>query len=135
MNTISHYRPSKGPKVSQVTDWTTVFSDSAQTWKGQDVWAWVEQGRPFPDFYRVMYTIDGVKKSKLFYGETAWNDAERFVYDLGLFDVAGSMVFQNTNIINSQKLNLDATGLSKGIYFIKIIHTDNFVSIEKLVVE
>ena len=90
MSTISHYRPSKRPKVSQVTDWTTVFSDSAQTWKGQDVWAWVEQGRPFPDFYRVTYTIDGIKKSKLFYGETAWMDGERFVSDLGFRNVHGS---------------------------------------------
>ena len=89
MSTMSHYRPSKRPKVSQVTDWTTVFSDSAQTWKGQDVWAWVEQGRPFPDFYRVTYTIDGVKKSKLFYGESAWSQTEMFVYDLGVFSVLG----------------------------------------------
>lgn len=89
MNTYSNYRPSTRPKVSQVSKWSTVFSDSAQTWKGQDVWAWVEQGNPFPDFYRVTYTIDGVKKSKLFYGETAWNDTERFVYDLGIFTVQG----------------------------------------------
>jgi hypothetical protein len=49
----------------------------------------IEQGYPFPDFYRVTYTIDGVKKSKLFYGESAWNNTERFVYDLGLYDVHG----------------------------------------------
>ena len=89
MSTISQYRPSKRPKVSQVDRWSTVFSDSAQTWKGQDVWAWVEQGHPFPDFYRVTYTIDGVKKSKLFYGETAWNKTEMFVYDLGFRGVLG----------------------------------------------
>ena len=89
MNTMSHYRPSKRPKVSQVTDWTTVFSDSAQTWKGQDVWAWVERGEPFYDFYRITYTIDGVRKSVLKYGETSWSDTERFVYDLGIFSVLG----------------------------------------------
>ena len=89
MNTMSHYRPSHRPKVSQVKDWDVIFADSANTWKGQTVWARVEQGNPFPDFYRVTYTIDNAKKSKLFYGETAWSDTERFVYDLGIFSVAG----------------------------------------------
>jgi hypothetical protein len=28
-------------------------------------------------------------KQKLFYGETAWNDTERFVYDLGFRNVLG----------------------------------------------
>lgn len=81
--------PSRRPKVGQVSYWDTIFVDSAQTWKGHDVWAKVENGRPFPDFYRVTYTIDGARKSKLFYGETAWSDTERFVYDLGIFSVQG----------------------------------------------
>jgi len=37
----------------------------------------------------VTYTIDGAKKSKLFYGESAWNETERFVYDLGFTNVLG----------------------------------------------
>ena len=86
---LAMYRPSKRPSVKQVSKWSTVFSDSAQTWKGQDVWAWVEQGNPFPDFYRVTYTIDGVKKSKLFYGESAHNTTEMFVYDMGFRDCLG----------------------------------------------
>jgi hypothetical protein len=49
----------------------------------------VERGDPFPDFYRVTYTIDGIKKSKLFYGETSWSDTERFVYDMGIYNVSG----------------------------------------------
>jgi hypothetical protein len=49
----------------------------------------VERGHPFPDFYRVTYTIDGVKKSKLFYGESSWSDTERFVYDMGIYNVSG----------------------------------------------
>ena len=88
---LAMYRPSKRPTVSQVRIWDNIFQDSAQTWKGQDVWAKVEVGAPFVDFYRVTYTIDGAKKSKLFYGETAWNDVERFVYDLGIFSVLGSI--------------------------------------------
>ena len=89
MSTMSHYRPSKRPKVSQVDFWDNLYEGETQNWKGQTVWAKVDNGRPFYDFYRVTYTIDGVKKSKLFYGETAWSDTERFVFDLGLFDVAG----------------------------------------------
>jgi hypothetical protein len=88
MNTMSLY-PSKRPSVKSVKYWDNIFEDSIDTWKGQSVSATVERGEPFPDFYRVTYIIDGTKKSKLFYGETSWNDTERFVYDLGLFNVSG----------------------------------------------
>jgi hypothetical protein len=81
--------PSRRPKVGQVSYWDNIFLDSTQNWKGQSVSAKVERGEPFPDFYRVTYTIDGVKKSKLFYGESAWNETERFVYDLGFTNVLG----------------------------------------------
>lgn len=87
MNTMSHYRPSKRPKVSQVATWDNLYEDETSNWTGQRVHAKVENGRPFLDFYRVTYTIDGVRKSKLFYGESAHNDVRRFVYDLGLFSV------------------------------------------------
>jgi hypothetical protein len=89
MNTTSHYRPSIRPSVKSVNYWDNIFEDTAQTWKGQTVSAMVERGDPFPDFYRVTYTIDGVKKSKLFYGESAWSDTERFVYDMGIYNVSG----------------------------------------------
>ena len=81
--------PSRRPKVSQVHYWDNIFEDSAETWKGQKVWAKVELGVPYPDFYRITYTVDGVKKSRLEYGETSWSDTERFVYDLGIFSVQG----------------------------------------------
>ena len=81
--------PSRRPKVGQVSYWDNIFLDSTKNWKGQAVWAMVERGHPFPDFYRVTYTIDGAKKSKLFYGESAWSDTERFVYDMGIFSVSG----------------------------------------------
>jgi len=32
---------------------------------------------------------DSKWQQKLFYGETAWNDTERYVYDLGFRDVLG----------------------------------------------
>lgn len=81
--------PSKRPSVKSVKYWDNIFEESAETWKGQSVSAKVERGEPFPDFYRVTYAIDGVKKSKLFYGESAWNHTEMFVYDLGIFSVLG----------------------------------------------
>ena len=85
------YRPSKRPSVKQVSKWYIDYEDAIDsTWRGEGHrTVKVEQGYPFPDFYRVTYTIDGVKKSKLFYGETAWNDTERFVYDLGFANVLG----------------------------------------------
>ena len=83
MNTMSHYRPSKRPSVSAAKYWDNIFEDSAQTWNGQTVSAKVERGEPFPDFYRVTYIVDGAKKSKLFYGESAWSQVNMFVYDLG----------------------------------------------------
>ena len=88
MNTTSLY-PSKRPSVKSVKHWDNIFFDFTQNWKGQNVSAKVERGEPFPDFYRVTYIIDNVKKSKLFYGETSWSDTERFVYDLGFTNVLG----------------------------------------------
>jgi hypothetical protein len=87
--TLTNYRPSTRPKVSQVSYWDNIFEDTAETWTGSKVWAKVERGMPFYDYYRITYTVDGVKKSKIMYGETSWSDAERFVYDLGIFTVSG----------------------------------------------
>jgi len=55
------------------------------------VWAKVERGMPFYDFYRITYSIDNTKKSVLKYGESAWNKTEVFVYDLGIFTVMGKI--------------------------------------------
>lgn len=82
-------RPSHRPKVSQVSKWYIEYENSATDWCDRSIAVKVESGYPFPDFYRVTYTIDGVKKSKLFYGESAWNETERFVYDLGFRDFLG----------------------------------------------
>ena len=84
------YRPSKRPSVKQVSEWRCLYWDTIDSyWRGGTREVNVEQGYPFPDFYRVQYTIDGVKKSKLFYGESAWNQTEMFVYDLGFTNVLG----------------------------------------------
>jgi hypothetical protein len=83
MNTISRYRPSKRPSVKQVSRWDNLYEDTATDLCDRLIAVKVEEGYPFPDFYRVTYTIDNNKKSKLFYGETAWMDVNRFVYDLG----------------------------------------------------
>lgn len=90
MSTMSHYRPSKRPSVKQVSEWYRVYQNEIIDWTGASKSVLVEQGHPFPDFYRVTYRINDVKKSKLFYGETAWMDGERFVSDLGFRDVHGS---------------------------------------------
>lgn len=81
--------PSRRPKVSQVNYWDDIFVDSTENWKGQKVSAKVELGVPYPDFYRVTYIVDGSKKSKLFYGESAHNQTEMYVYDLGFRNVLG----------------------------------------------
>lgn len=88
---MSYYRPSNRPSVKDVSKWYNCYENSIDlSWRGQgSLWVMIEQGYPFPDFYRVTYTIDGVKKSKLFYGEVAHNDAERFVSDLGFRDCWG----------------------------------------------
>lgn len=91
MNTMSHYRPSKRPSVKDVSQWYNIFEDTMEgDWRSNiHKHVKVEQAYPFPDFYRVTYTIDGIKKSKLFYGETAWNKTEMFVYDMGFRNVLG----------------------------------------------
>jgi hypothetical protein len=77
--------PSRRPKVSQVSQWYVEYENSIDlSWRGQgEITVKVEQGYPFPDFYRVTTITDGVKKSKLFYGESAWSQVNMFVYDLG----------------------------------------------------
>ena len=90
------YRPSKRPKVSQVEEWEFVYSDyNYKHWRG-DAYAGevrVERGYPVPDFYRVIFRpkFEGKKVSKLFYGESAWNEVERYVYDLGFPMVLGQI--------------------------------------------
>jgi hypothetical protein len=83
------YRPSKRPSVKQVHVWEHLFEDSIDlSWRGAgQITCKVENGAPFFDFYRVTYTIDGVKKSKLFYGESAENSVRRFVYDMGFYGI------------------------------------------------
>ena len=92
MNTISHYRPSKRPKVSQVQDWQVLFAESIENhWAGKNGSCYVYRGYPFPDFYKVVYVEAGTlkKTSKLFYGESAWSQTEMYVYDLGFHNVLG----------------------------------------------
>jgi hypothetical protein len=90
MSITSHY-PSKRPSVKQVSKWYDCYESSIDlSWRGAgQITVKIEEGYPFPDFYRVTYTVDGVKKSKLFYGESAWNNTERFVYDMGFHDCMG----------------------------------------------
>jgi hypothetical protein len=90
---MTNYRPSKRPSVKQVSKWYPSYENSIDlSWRGQgQISVLVEQGYPFLDFFRVTYTIDGVKKSKLFYGESAWNHTEIFVYDLGFHSVLGAL--------------------------------------------
>jgi hypothetical protein len=81
------HRPSRRPKVGDVKTWDTIFHESdVVTWRGNRNSVKVENGYPFPDFYRVTYIVDGVKKSKLFYGESAWSQVNRLVSDLGVRD-------------------------------------------------
>ncbi len=52
------------------------------------------------------------------------------------YDVTGSLVFNKTNIsVGTQRLNFEVASLSKGIYFVKVNHPENFTSIEKLIIE
>jgi len=58
------------------------------------------------------------------------------IRSISLFDLTGSVVLEGANVAaNSNSINMDVTSLSKGIYFIKVIHPDNYISIEKLIIE
>jgi ubiquitin-protein ligase len=88
MNTTSHYRPSKRPKVGDVKNWYLVFDDTIDShWRGEEYDGRVQvyNGYPFPDFYKVVSNLGKptVKKSKLFYGESAYHNMVRYVSDLG----------------------------------------------------
>lgn len=59
------------PSVSLVKHWDIQDeTDAYKIWVGTAV---------FADDYFKVETSDG--KTKLFYGETAWSDAERYAYD------------------------------------------------------
>jgi hypothetical protein len=77
--------PSHRPKVSQVSKWYLEYENSIDlSWRGQgEITVKVEQGYPYPDFYRVTTVTNGSKKSKLFYGESAGSQVNMYVYDLG----------------------------------------------------
>ena len=93
MNTMSHYRPSKRPSVKSVRDWDTIYTEDMENdWRGlYGGSVIVQRGYPFPDFYRVITNMGkpNVKTSKLFYGESAHNQTEMYVYDLGFRNVLG----------------------------------------------
>jgi len=80
---------SKRPSVKQVTKWYDCYAETITNWNGNVISVLIEEGYPFSDFYRVTYTIDGVKKSKLFFGESAHNTTEMFVYDMGFRSCLG----------------------------------------------
>lgn len=90
MNDISNY-PTKRPSVKHVTKWDTIYTgeinnDRRGLYGGVVI---VQRGYPFPDFYRVVTNMGkpNVTASKLFYGECAPMDVERYVYDLGFYSV------------------------------------------------
>jgi len=78
--------PSRRPKVSEVKNWCIVSHSVDRTWKvNQPQSVTVERGEPFPDFYRVRHINNETNKktSKLFYGESAHFEVQRYVSDLG----------------------------------------------------
>ncbi len=79
--------PSHRPKVSDVGYWDTVVAHHVdRTWKiNQPQTITVERGTPFDDFYRVRHVNHETNKktSKLFYGESAHFEVQRYVNDLG----------------------------------------------------
>ena len=99
MNTISQYRPSKRPKVSEVKRWDEIFFDSIyHHWRGDahNGSVSVFRGYPFPDFYKVVFEPQDSNKrktSKLFYGESAHFDVARYVGDLGFQSIYTSNLY------------------------------------------
>ena len=85
--------PSKRPSVNSVRRWDTIFEQTTSTWRGpEERYVKVQQADPYPDYYRVTFIDENKNKSsKLFYGETAWSDTERYVYDLEFFNVSGAL--------------------------------------------
>lgn len=64
------------PKVADIKEWTTLFE--CDFWHGQTYRAKVEQAvDPVCSFYRVRTDA----KTKYYFGETAWSDVRRAIYD------------------------------------------------------
>ena len=87
---ISNYRPSKRPKVSQVSKWDLIYDDDITNHWSRSTQGTIQilMGYPFPDFYKVVTTnVEGAKKSKLFYGESAYYQVQQYVSDFGVRSV------------------------------------------------
>lgn len=90
-------RPSKRPKVGQVSDWVTVFTtDMEYDWRGlYGGVVIVQRGNPFPDFYKVRYKMgyDTKWQQKLFYGEMAYHKVVSYVADLGFRTIYSATLY------------------------------------------
>lgn len=88
-------RPSKRPSVNLVKTWDTVFHETMEhDWRGlYGGTVIVQEGYPFPDFYKVRYKMgtDTKWSQKLFYGESAYHKVLNFVSDLGFRSVYASL--------------------------------------------
>lgn len=89
--------PSKRPSVKQVTEWYTVFTDTMDyDWRGLGGGTVIVQnGYPFPDFYKVRYKMGNDTKwqQKLFYGEMAYSNVVRLVSDLGFRTIYSATLY------------------------------------------
>ena len=76
---------SRRPPVSYVTKWTTLYNKySTDNWRGlDDCHLTIDVADYIPTYYKVVSTINGTKKTKYFYGETAWYKVKNYAATLG----------------------------------------------------
>ena len=61
---------------------------------------------------------------------TIFNALQKELYAVELYDVTGKLVINKTNLGSSEHLQISTSGLSNGVYFVKLLTQDN-VSVAK----
>jgi len=75
------------PKVSDVEKWDLCFDEWREhDWRGRpDGTLKVHSASNFFDYYKIVTESEGEKKTKYFFGETAWNKAQQYCWDFGVY--------------------------------------------------
>lgn len=75
------------PKVSEVTEWKLCFDELREhDWRNRPNGSLqVYSADNFYDYYKIVTESEGEKKTKYFFGERAWSEAQNYCWDFGVY--------------------------------------------------
>lgn len=75
------------PRVADVEGWDLCFDEVREhDWRGRpDGTCQVYSATNYFDYFKIVTTSDKITKTKYFFGETAWMEAQQYVWDFGCY--------------------------------------------------